>query len=452
MHHDGMSQRHRVFARMWGVAALAHLAGNWRYGDIAPEPTLIGFVLLAVGLLGTWLVITPRRATLVALCVAVPVSAVLEAPVLGNHWLLAAFVSVGYLVVGADWDRFEPVARMILLVFYAFAAFAKLNTGFLDPATSCGLVYTNQWLDGFGLGSIPAASLLGWTSAWGAALVELAIPVLLMVPGTRAWGALAGMAFHGLISLDLNQHFFDFTAVLLPLFALFLSDAFFECFEKQGERLRPRLRRVLMVVVGLIGLAVTAANVTPLVGLTAWFLDTGSFLWWVPYLAVVAWAASGARRSVAVSWRMGPVAIGLVVLAVLNGLTPYLELKTAYGWNMYSNLVTVDGESNHLIVRSTLPLREGHQALITVIESSDPGLQVYADQGYLLPAPSFLSYLAEHPDISVTFERLGVVHEVPRVADSVYSEGGAWWWRWLPLRAVHGDQPDRCQTVFLPAL
>lgn len=29
------------------------------------------------------------------------------------------------------------------------------------------------------------------------------------------------------------------------------------------------------------------------------------------------------------------------VLVVFNGLTPYLELKTGFGWNMHSNLRTV---------------------------------------------------------------------------------------------------------------
>ena len=39
-------------------------------------------------------------------------------------------------------------------------------------------------------------------------------------------------------------------------------------------------------------------------------------------------------------------------LVVANGLTPYLELKTGYGWNMYANLRTVDGETNHFLVRA----------------------------------------------------------------------------------------------------
>lgn len=418
-----------------------------------PEPTLVGVVLLSVGLVGTAALVVPRRWMLLALGVLVPVAVVLEAPMLGNHWVLAGFVSLAYLVTGGRWEVFEPSARIILLVFYSFAAFAKLNAGFLDPATSCGLFYANHWLVSFGLGSIPASSPLAWVSSWGAALIELAIPILLMIKRTRTIGVFVAIAFHGLISLDLAQHFYDFTAVLLALFVLFLPDSYAERFESVGRSIRPSARWVLVAAVSVVGIAVTGANVTPLSPESAWWLITGSFLWWVPYLALVAWAAVGSLEPARLGWRVGPVTAAVVALVVVNGLTPYLEVKTAYGWNMYSNLVTVDGTSNHLLVRSTLPIREGHRNLVTVVSSDDPGLQIYADEGYLLPWPSFRLYAVDHADTGVVIERFGITFEVSRIGDDPdLSAPVPWWWRWMPLRAVHGETPQRCQPVFLPAL
>lgn len=447
-----MTVRHRVFARMWGVTVVAHLAGNWRYGDIWPEVTLVGVLLAVAGLLGTAAIVAPRVWILLALGVVVPVTAVLEAPVLGNHWLLAGFVSLAYLLTGGRWERFEPAARSVFLVFYCFAAFAKLNTGFLDPVTSCGLFYFNQSLGEWGVGPISPHSVFGWVSSWGAALIELAVPVLLLIRPTRVFGAVLAIGFHGLISLDLGQHFYDFTAVLLPLFALFLGDAFFERFESLGERLSLLSRRLLTTAVVVIGLAVTFASVTPLTATSLVWLADGSFLWWVPYLVLVFWAAVGAREPAVLEWRVGPVAVVLASLVFLNGLTPYLELKTAFGWNMYSNLVTVDGESNHVLVRATLPLRDGHQDMVTVVFSGDPGLQAYADHGYLLPWPSFRTYLFEHPEASVAFERAGDTVVVERAGDTNLAESVPWWWRWMPLRAVHSTTPEQCQSGFLPAL
>lgn len=118
---------------MWGVAVLAHLAGNWRYDDVWPDPSLIGVLLFAAGIIATLLLLSPNRSLALGLVAVVPVTVVLEAPALGNHWLLAGFVSLAYLLTWGRWERFEPAARVILLVFYSFAAFAKLNTGFLDP-------------------------------------------------------------------------------------------------------------------------------------------------------------------------------------------------------------------------------------------------------------------------------------------------------------------------------
>lgn len=437
---------------MWGVAVIAHLAGNWRYGDIAPEPTAIGVLLMVTGLAGTAVIVAPRRSSMLALGVLIPVTAALEAPVLGNHWLLAAFVGAAYLLTGGSWDRFEPAARLVLLVFYSFAAFAKLNTGFLDPVTSCGVFYLNQALDGFGFGLVSTTSPAAWVAAWGAALVELSVPILLIIRRTRHYGALLAIGFHGLITFDLAQHFYDFTAVLFALFVLFLDDTYFERFEAVGARLPPAIRSVVAAVVVMVGLSVTLASVTPLNQTSFRWLSEGSFLWWIPYLALVAWVAAGALAQANLEWRIGPVAVVLASLVFVNGLTPYLELKTAFGWNMYSNLVTVDSESNHLLVRSTWPLRSGHHEMVTIVDSDDPGLQLYAEHGYLLPWPSFRIYLAERPDTSLTFERGGAETVVARAGDTDLAAPVPWWWRWMPLRAVHATTPQQCQPSFLPAL
>src|SRR5690606_25004079 len=66
-------------------------------------------------------------------------------------------------------------------------------------------------------------------------------------------------------------------------------------------------------------------------------------------------------------------------LAALNGLTPYLEVKTAYGWNMYSNLSMVDGKSNHFVFRAGLPLTDEQSDVVEITSSPDPRLQFYAD-------------------------------------------------------------------------
>lgn len=277
-----MTTRSRVFAGMWGVATIAHLAGNWRYGNVLPQPLLVGVFLAIAGLLGTAVLIRPHRWTVVALSVTIPVVGLLEAPLLSNHWLLAGFVSLAFLLTGARWERFEVAARWIFVLFYGFASFAKLNSGFLDPETSHGLYFLNQALEGIGLGPIDPASPLAWAASWGCVLVELSVVPMLLVGRTRRYGALLGILFHGLVSLDLANHFYDFTAVLLPLLCLFLPAEFASRLARPVESMGPILRRSLTAVVACLGLGVTFASVTRLTDFTAWFLQYASFLWWTP--------------------------------------------------------------------------------------------------------------------------------------------------------------------------
>jgi hypothetical protein len=72
-----------------------------------------------------------------------------EAPMLGNHWFVVSFVDLAVLLsaLATLRDRninrdklaevFLPLARWCLVLFYSFAAFAKLNTAFFDTAVSC---------------------------------------------------------------------------------------------------------------------------------------------------------------------------------------------------------------------------------------------------------------------------------------------------------------------------
>jgi hypothetical protein len=138
-----------------------------------------------------------------------------------------------------------------------------------------------------------------------------------------------------------------------------------------------------------------------------------------------------------------------VVLAMLNGLTPYTEIKTAYGFNMYANLVTAQGESNHFVIRNTIPLRAGYDRPVEIVASSDPGLDLYRDLGYLVAYPQFQRYLVGR-DVTVDFRRGD--EEFLGTDSAEIANTGPWWWRFMPLRAIDQRQPPRCQDVFLPAL
>ena len=171
----------------------------------------------------------------------------LEAPFLSNHWLLVGFVAAAVVVslfLRDPWAWFSVTGRWILLAFYSFAAFAKLNTGFLDPVASCGVFYANQSLGSFGLPTFPTDSPIAWLTIAGPMLTELSVPLLLAFSRTRRIGVLVALTFHTVISLDLDQHFYDFTAALVMLLCLFLPEPTVAALEaERGATAQDRGRR-----------------------------------------------------------------------------------------------------------------------------------------------------------------------------------------------------------------
>ena len=163
---DQMVAPMRWFARTFGLAVVAHLVGNpagWR-GDEFGGSILLVVVSAVLGVLGLLLLVRPDVRALATAAALTLVVVWLELPVTGNHWVLVGFVAVAVLIslATADpWAWLSVTGRWLLLGFYSFAAFAKLNSGFLDPTVSCGVFYANQSLSSFGLPTFDGDSPMG---------------------------------------------------------------------------------------------------------------------------------------------------------------------------------------------------------------------------------------------------------------------------------------------------
>lgn len=416
------------------------MVGNWHQPDI---PTFLGTVELAVGLVGIALIVWPgRRLLLVGSALAV-VSVLGEIPRLGNHWLLAGLGGMAILLHRGRGESLGTTLRWIFVSFYIFAAFAKLNEGFLDPTTSCAVFYANQSLTSWGIATInpligPASTVVGLTL-----LTELSVVPLLFWRRSRWFGVLLASLFHGVISLDLSQHFYDFTAVLF----FFLS-----WFVEPGVQPRRQTDGLVRWLLAPLAILLVVLSVLPPTEESVRIITIGAFLLWIPFLIywmTLVWRRRDSRQ---VRWRIAPAGMLVIALAGLNGLTPYTELKTAYGFNMYSNLVTANGRTNHLLVPQTFPLRDGYRGPVQIVRSSDPGLDLYRERGYLIAYPEFQRYLVGR-DVAVTYIRNGVTTNVANTQDvEGLANPGPWWWRYMPLRALDVQSPPRCQDVFLPAL
>lgn len=452
-----------VWWRWWAIAAFAHVVGT----PTVDGDTARGLANLVVGLVALGVVARPDlRPLRTGLAAAIVVSALVEAPLLGNHWWVAAAISLG-LLAARPWQpgdaafqaRFAPTGRLVLLTFYSFAALAKLNTGFLDATASCARFFANQTLSFFHLPEVPGGPGAG-TLAWLTLLIEASVPLLLILAPTRRWGVWLAVVFHLALTADLRQHFYDFTLVLVPLFGLFAPPGFLRALDRSLPRPRLGGGRPWL---GLAAIQVAAFHLPlgtaakGLAILSAWAL-------WVGLLAVIArglvaaWR-SGADRPAAgvppVSFRpVGVAAVVLVAVTALNGLSPYLELKTATGFNMYANLVTAEGESNHLLITRTAGLRAGQGETVTILDADHEGMAEYVDSGFRLPVANLADFLADHPDVSVTYRLAdGTVETASGAAPGTVVPRSMPWWeeKFLLFRAVPIDDPPACQNAWLPA-
>lgn len=383
------------FTRLWAAAILLHLAGN--AGHMVAL-SAAGVLEIGMGALAVSLLVRPDRIRLALMAgLHIPVVA-LKAPVVGNHEMLELFVHLLILAALAvrwsDWRSvFVPAARLTLVVAYGFIALSKLNSDFFDPSVSCAVLFGNEL--GRYVGVVVAEQeVLSHLVIWGTVAAEVAVPVLLVLRWRYAVPFALG--FHFVLALDPIGHVYDFSSTLLPLFLLFLPPDFSSYAGRWLARFDAGLaRRMLMLaVLGEVLILMTDTRQW-LIAWPAWLALGGGALWL---------AATYCRRA---EWKREPLftglhpALGIVVgLVALNGLAPYLELKTASAFNMYSNLRTAQGETNHLLIPATLPLTGGQDHLVEIVETNDPRLDRYRDQGLRIPAPSLLTYLAGRPDSS----------------------------------------------------
>jgi hypothetical protein len=461
-----------LFSVMWALAAVWHLLGNTQVGSGWAQ----GLLAVGAGLV-LW---RPGAVTPLALLALGGIATVWgEAPVIGNHWVLAGFVDLAILMAVATaalrrrWRsrddlaaRLFPVARLCLLGFYGFAAFAKLNTAFFDRTASCAVHFFRESTDSIGVSALQldGAAWLEWVVIVGTAGVELAIPVLLVVRRTRHLGVVVGLVFHGLLAIDQTHQFFDFSSVLAALFVLFLPRSAGTWVAERIGSVRARLALVdarlpqlvhagLAIVPAAAGLAVATELVD-----AATALDLGWWAWQVTALGMVVLTLRylDQRPPAPVSRSLRPHhALFLLVplLVIGNGLTPYLEVKTGYGWNMYSNLRTVDGDSNHLIIRRTFPVTSEQSDLVRIVDTDDPALLGYELRGYALTWGQLRWYLADHPDVRITYRRGNELVALHRASDrpELVEPGPEWREKLLLFRPVDLSSPERCVPAFGPA-
>jgi len=419
----------------------------------------------------------------------------------------------------AIFTQVRPVLRLILMALFFTAGFHKLNTDFLDPEVSCvnfvlGLLEGRVFSNIFGIPFIVlVAPLVAASAYWmfrklarsGARLAAPGVAIVAMLafvlvggmllsggdPGSIVVGAGAIMMLlwqlvEGpllfvrrlqapilLISILLLGTIAVsgvpmFPAVLLPLLFVFIPDHVYGWW-RDRSRLQIGQWRIHSIYVclfmNLLGASLVYVNqatdptyeakVLVLAVSQALFLG-GVLLLLVPLISRL---LSGGREWGGVKvWDGGtpPLFLLFPLILLLWGMTPYLGLRTAGNFSMFSNLKTEDAESNHLLLSGN-PLKfwDYQEDRVRIIEVDDDRAKIghHFDplEGNSVPVVEFRKMVTmwreAGTELAMTYAYGGdIVHAGDIVRDDRWAGAGRNWESfWLDFRPVQEAGPNRCR-------
>jgi hypothetical protein len=144
------------------------------------------------------------------------------------------------------------------------------------------------------------------------------------------------------------------------------------------------------------------------------------------------------------------------VVLLLHGLTPYLGLRTAGNFSMFSNLRTEGERSNHLLLGGN-PLKIWHyqEDVVEIIEIDDRQARNRITssvlEGYRVPVVEFRKLIhwwtRAGATIPITLSYRGAVHSSPDItSDTVWRvRSNDWEMRLMDFRVIQTSGPNECR-------
>lgn len=354
---------------LWSVIfhVCAHPEGS------AGELALRVFLVLMCALGSVWM----ARGLLLATTTLLGVYWWWELPFVADHVHLQLALLIA-LIPSWRAERPEPARASggllyIAIAMYVFVALAKLNANFFDPIHSCATLLHRYFVEFWGLGDLMHQSAF---IPWSVAITEGLVFVLLAIPRTRKLGAILGTCFHLMISSPPNIQVQDYNAALIAAFILAFDDEVIASFDRRFIQRAILPGTIILSLSALLVLADRDAYFLPyIIGYT---ISYGAL-----YLFVAALVFKQLRRlrlgaapsvqaaSVAKVWWVTKL---LVALFVINGLSPYLGLKTLGSFTMFSNLRIAATQNNHWFMPQLGLAQEQRAQVIYPVASEDARL------------------------------------------------------------------------------
>lgn len=402
----------KIFAILWAIASLFHMAHSNTFA------LYLNFALLTLA--AVYVIFRPNTASFVVLLLLQLFDAFYRMPFTTNHWIFTAFVNLTilqvllYIVwtnrslkVNEDmfFESFAPLVRIEITTLYFFAVFHKLNSSFFNPEYSCATdLLKAQHIDSW----MPLSNAFYKWNAYFTIIIESLIPISLWFRYTRTLGVVLGIFFHCVLSYSSYNAFYDFSSMVLALYFLFISPRFSEWLFKQYQRLKGTIQKFALAFSMSKFIAIVAILLAGLVLLYVankklnTYQSVHLYFFWTSYSIVFAslfvWFAllhrEHEQKKIEVKvWHWTFVMLPIIVF--LNGVSPYIGLKTENSYAMFSNLRTEGGITNHFIMLPSLQIFNFQKDIVEIISSTDPRLQELAAARKGMVLFEFTNYVNE---------------------------------------------------------
>lgn len=439
---DASLARREIFATFFALFSVFHFF-NYAFEYQRFPPSWDMFLVLGAAIFTFFRPSSARM--LFGLMLVSTVSTIVQAPAHSNHTMVRSAALLGYWLsffvamarndrVSLVFERFAPSGCAALLVMYFFGIFHKINTDFLNPASSCAMALWHQMPRPLSLLDGPA---IEYMAIYGTFVIEGAIVIALLSSRLRHVGIAAGIAFHLLLSLSGYAMYISFTMLALALHTLFLN-------EKAARSILDS--RLVCLVRRKLAEPIYKLLVLSFIIWLAAFAFAGNYtsasLAAFPLILPFCWAVlryGGAPGAYVARWQTLSVGVLVGALFFINCSLPYAGLKTAQAVNMFANLRLEAGQSNHLIFTGDRrPF--GYLDDVAVVEGATMGV-VYYD---------LLSWLERNPGKSVTFEMNGETFRDQTAGtlarDIEETLHPRWFRKWFHFQPVHLGQPEPCNV------
>jgi hypothetical protein len=365
--------RFAVVSCAWALSSLVTSASF-------PEPIFAPLVVLTSLLLIIW----PNSVQIMlALMTLVTARIFWYLPGGPNHYILEMLscfsfvVAGGYLVAKKKLNGENllntagPTVRMLLLIVYFFAVLDKLNHDYVSPH-GCGWVLISTFFGGPGIAQqFPILWKVGMA---GSLFMEAFLLVGLSIPRWRPATLVIGTIFHTTLAFIPHVGIASFSSLVLSGYTLFLPTSL-----DWSKWWIPQLKfdwpkRIGVVLAAAFGwgvisfvLAKVIAQVTlpslvaqrvlqsesyarSIILTTILFAPLGFWMLFNLVRTLPTRQGKAIRLSV-----LGPPFMSFIlVLALFNGMCPYLGLKTNTSFGMFSNLGTEKTNYNHFFMPQSL--------------------------------------------------------------------------------------------------